>query len=174
MSEFNFPNACARCGKNEPDTGWKVKCSEMVLHEPELGMQSMKTFNDFIIDVPICTGCERSLKRWGALCWPVGLACGLMAGVAAGFALAANTELKLPGIYLGASVIGLFAAAIVGVGMQIILSLVGILSFAEYRPRESKMQFRNKDYQQHFDRLNFTTHLPPTRAQQEQWARPWA
>ena len=174
MSEFNYPNVCARCGKEEPDTLWKLKCSEVVLHEPELGYnRSMKDFNEFITHVPICSGCERKLNWWSGMCWPIGLACGLAVGVATGFSMAADGELELPAIYIAASMAGLAAAAAIGWLARLVLSLVGVLHFADYRPRESKIRFRNRGYQKLFDGLNFTAHVPATRAQQEHWAKPW-
>jgi hypothetical protein len=174
MSEFNFPNACACCGKEEPDTLWKLKCSEVVLHEPELGYnRSMKDFNEYITHVPICSACERSLKLRDAACWGVGIACGAAAGIALGFDMAADGDAKLPAIYIAGAVVGLIVAGTVGWLVRFVASLLGILTCADYQPRESRIRFYNKQYQQLFDSLNFTAHVPVTQAQREHWAKPW-
>jgi len=152
---FEYPNVCARCVKNEPTVPWKLRY--YTFEQPD-GIataynDNRRVYNTYVCLVPICAACHSELKRQRRLRW--GMAALLGGGVGLGVMqyLLATSSLKPAGIFVTAGAAAVVAVGVIGYILDNIVAAWG--GFAKYDGRSGTLRFQNKEYQAAFEKLNF-------------------
>ena len=155
FEDFNYPDLCARCAKNEPSQPWKLVFSTIEFPDgpPTPYGNERRVFNDYICRVPVCSDCHGALNRQFRMCWGVGAIVGAIAGLGLMAYMLQLQHIKPLGCYLCGG--ALAVAVTLGVG-YVLKCIVAANAFARYDGFKRTLTFKNKEYQAAFDRANLT------------------
>src|SRR5262245_6090830 len=149
MNRFEFPDFCCRCTAEEATQTWGVQS-----YDSKDGPGNSVVTITYTAPVPVCSGCHRSLSALWTCCW-FAAAC---IGAASGWFIY-NWAIHRPNantfpdwLQIGAPML---LGAMIAWGAAWVLKCVFInYDFAYFDPDDQTMVFKNKQYQQLFDRLN--------------------
>ena len=159
LESFQYPNACARCAENEPSVPWELIFKELNFPDgiPTGLYNERREYNTYKTRVPICADCQRELKRQARVCWMLAAVAGAVV-ICYLLPYTLATGMNTRACYSTSIASGLFIGLVAGWLMK--KTVIDGCGFAKYNGQKRTIRFKNKQFQELFDRLNFQSQGP--------------